>query len=276
MDKKTITLSDGRTLCPIGQGTWNMGRNPLKRKEETAALQAGIELGMTMVDTAEMYGNEAFIGKVIANMRDKTFLVSKVHPSNADYNGTITACENSLKKLNTDYLDLYLLHWKSSYPLAETIEAMNELQRCGKICLWGVSNIDLPEMKVIEELPGGYACDANQVLYNLSDRGVEYDLIPWGRQNEMLIIAYSPIGEGKLVNHPLLQQIADKHDATSAQIALAWTIRQPGIMAIPKASNIRHVEENFHSLSIRLDAEDLKQLDRAFPPPTHKIPLAGW
>lgn len=271
-----ISFSDGSSMCAIGQGTWNIGRNPLKRKEETAALLAGVELGMTMIDTAEMYENEAFIGKVIAGIRNKVFLVSKVHPSHADYRGTIAACEKSLRKLDTDYLDLYLLHWKSSYPFIETIEAMNDLQRSGKIRMWGVSNIDLPDMELIENLLGGCACDANQVLYNLQERGVEYDLIPWSRQYEMPIIAYSPIGEGRLIKQPVLQRIAEKHEATAAQIALAWTIRHPGVMAIPKAANVRHVEENFHSLSIRLDAEDLKQLDATFPPPTRKIPLAGW
>ena len=273
---KQIIFSNGRQVCSIGQGTWNIGRNPLKKKEETAALLAGIELGMTMVDTAEMYNNEEFIGEIIKSLRDKVFLVSKVHPANADYNGTIQACENSLRKLKTDYLDLYLLHWKGRYSFTETVDAMTELQRSGKICLWGVSNIDLYDMEQIETLPGGSACDANQVLYNLQERGVEYDLIPWAQQYEMPVIAYSPIGEGRLITHPVLQLIAGKHEVTAAQIALAWTIRQPGVMAIPKAATINHVQDNFKSLSINLDAEDLRALDRAFPPPTHKIPLVGW
>lgn len=271
-----ITFSNGTQVCAIGQGTWNMGRNPLKQKAESAALITGIELGMTMIDTAEMYGNEEFIGKTIKQFRDKVFLVSKVHPSNADRQGTIHACENSLRKLNTDHLDLYLLHWKSVYLFAETIDAMNELQRSGKINLWGVSNIDLPDMERIETLQGGCACDANQVLYNLHERGVEYDLIPWAQQYEMPIIAYSPIGEGRLITHPVLLRIAEKHHATAAQIALAWTIHLPGVMAIPKAATVNHVQDNFRSLSIQLDAKDLKELDEAFPPPTHKIPLAGW
>lgn len=273
---KTITFSDDREICALGQGTWNMGRNPLKRKEETAALLAGVELGMTMIDTAELYANEEFIGKVIDGIRDKVFLVSKVHPSHADYKGTIEACEKSLRKLNTDYLDLYLLHWKGDYPFAETVEAMNELQLSGKICLWGVSNIDQPDMEEIGNLSGGCACDANQVLYNLQERGVEYDLLPWSEQYEMPVIAYSPMGEGQLTRHPTLQRIGEKHGVTAAQVALAWTIRYPGVMAIPKAATTRHVEENFQSLSVCLDTEDLKELDAAFPPPAHKIPLAGW
>lgn len=170
---KQISFSNGTSVCAIGQGTWNMGRNPLKQKEEAAALLTGLELGMTMIDTAEMYDNEKFVGQVINGKRDKVFLVSKVHPSNADYQGTIHACEKSLRKLNTDYLDMYLLHWKGKYPFSETIEAMIELQHSGKIRMWGVSNIDIPDMEEIENIPGGYACDTNQVLYNLQERGVE-------------------------------------------------------------------------------------------------------
>lgn len=271
-----MTFSDETRICAIGQGTWNMGRNPSKRKEETAALRAGIEMGMTMVDTAEMYDNERFIGRAIDGVRDKVFLVSKVHPSNADYRGTIRACEESLRRLNTGYLDLYLLHWKSRYPFSETIEAMTELQRGGKIRMWGVSNIDVPDMEEIENISQGFACDADQVLYNLQERGVEYDLIPWARRYEMPVIAYSPIGEGKLKDSPVLKKVAEKHGATPVQIALAWTVRLPGIIAIPKAGTVEHVRENFRALSVALDADDLKMLDTAFPPPTRKIPLAGW
>lgn len=276
MQEKQISFSNGTSVCAIGQGTWNMGRDPLKQKEEAAALLAGLELGMTMIDTAEMYDNEKFVGQVINGKRDKVFLVSKVHPSNADYQGTIHACEKSLRKLNTDYLDMYLLHWKGNHPFSETIEAMTELQQNGKIRMWGVSNIDLPDMEEIENIPSGYACDTNQVLYNLQERGVEYDLIPWAEQYEMPIIAYSPIGEGKLKESSILKEIAEKHQATPVQIALAWTIRKPGIIAIPKAGTAAHVQENFGALSVSLDADDLKILDTAFPPPTRKIPLAGW
>lgn len=276
MEAKQVTFSNENCICAIGQGTWNMGRNPLKRKEETAALLTGIEMGMTMVDTAEMYDNEEFIGRAIGEVRDKVFLVSKVHPSNANYRGTIHACEESLRKMNTDYLDLYLLHWKSRHPLAETIEAMTELQRSGKIRMWGVSNIDMPDMESMQNMPYGYACDANQVLYNLQERGVEYDLIPWAQQYEMPIIAYSPIGEGKLKDNPVLKKVAEKHGATPVQVALSWIIRLPGVIAIPKAGTVEHVRENFGALSITLDTDDLKMLDAAFPPPTHKIPLAGW
>lgn len=271
-----ITFSNGDKVCTIGQGTWNMGRNPLCEKSEANALLTGIDLGMNMIDTAEMYGNEKFVGKVIKSCRDKVFLVSKVHPDNADYQGTIIACEESLRRLGTETLDLYLLHWKSRYPLSETVEAMCRLQRDGKIRLWGVSNLDVDDMELIDDIPNGCSCDANQVLYNLQERGVEYDLIPYAQQRDIPVIAYSPVGEGKLLRHPVLRTIAEKHNATPAQIALSWIIRNPGVMAIPKAGSAEHVKENFGSVSITLDAEDMELLDISFPAPQHKIPLAGW
>ena len=273
---KTIKFSDDTELCSLGQGTWNMGRNPLKRKQETEALLTGIDLGMIMVDTAEMYANEEFVGKAIDGIRDKVFLVSKVLPENASVDGTIRACENSLRKLHTDRLDLYLLHWKGSHPFEDTIKAMTRLQRDGKILRWGVSNIDVPDMEKIVAMPDGDACEANQVLYNLGERGVEFDLIPWSQSYRMPVIAYSPIAEGRLLRNPVLLKIAEKHGVTSAQIALAWTIRLDGVMAIPKASSSAHVVDNFKALDIILDEEDLRALDASFPPPTKRIPLAGW
>lgn len=271
-----IRFSNGDKVCTIGQGTWNMGRNHLLENAEANALLTGIDLGMNMIDTAEMYDNERFIGKVIKPCRDKVFLVSKVHPDNADYHGSIKSCENSLRRLGTDVIDLYLLHWKSRYPLAETVEAMCRLQRDGKIRLWGVSNLDVDDMEHIDDIPNGCGCDANQVLYNLQERGIEYDLIPYAQQRDIPVIAYSPVGEGKLLRHPVLKAIAEKHDATPAQIALAWIIRHPGMIAIPKAATAEHVKENFGSISISLDAEDMELLDISFPAPQHKIPLAGW
>ena len=273
---KTIKFSDDTELCSLGQGTWNMGRNPLKRKQETEALLTGIDLGMKMIDTAEMYANEEFIGKAIDGIRDKVFLVSKVLPENASIEGTIRACENSLRKLRTDRLDIYLLHWKGSLPFEDTIEAMTRLQREGKILRWGVSNIDVPDMEKIVAMPDGAACEANQVLYNLGERGVEFDLIPWSQSFQMPVIAYSPIAEGRLLKNPVLLKVAEKHDATPAQIALAWTIRLDGVMAIPKASSSAHVIDNFKALDIIFDEEDLHALDATFPPPTKRIPLAGW
>lgn len=272
---KTIRFINGEELCALGQGTWNLGVNPLRRKEEAAALLEGVDLGMTMIDTAEMYANEEFVGQIVKEIRDRVFLVSKVHPDNADYSSTIRACEKSLKKLQTDCIDLYLLHWKSRYPLEETVNAMIELQRSGKIRMWGVSNIDLPDMEFIDTLPGGNTCAANQVLYNLGERGIEYDLLPWSQKKGMPIIAYTPMGQG-LMRNKAVCEIAEKHNATPTQILLAWTIRQEGIMAIPKASLITHVRENFAALNITLDIEDLRLLDKTFPPHTHRIPLAGW
>ncbi|MDE5876433.1 MAG: aldo/keto reductase [Muribaculaceae bacterium] len=273
---KVIKFSDGTELCSLGQGTWNMGRNPLKRKQETEALLTGIDLGMTMIDTAEMYANEEFIGKVIDGIRDKVFLVSKVLPENASVDGTVRACENSLRRLHTDRLDLYLLHWKGPHPFEDTIEAMTRLQCEGKILRWGVSNIDVPDIKEIMDMPNGVDCKANQVLYNLGERGVEFDLIPWSQSHNMPVIAYSPIAEGRLLKNPVIQRIAERHNATPAQIALAWTIRLEGVMAIPKASSSTHVIDNFKALDIVLSEEDLRALDTTFPPPTKRIPLAGW
>lgn len=276
MQTKTITFPDGRTVCAIGQGTWNIGKSISKSREETEALLTGIDLGMEIIDTAELYGNEEFIGSVIKNVRHKVFLISKVLPENANTSGTIKACEASLQRLGTDYLDMYLLHWKGWHPFAETVEAMQELQKAGKIKSWGVSNIDIDDMSKIYSLPGGNECATNQVLYNLSERGVEYDLIPWSSQKAMPVMAYSPVGEGRLTKHPVIERISQKHFVTPAQIALAWTIRQPGIISIPKAGKVNHVKDNYGSLSIVLDNDDLQELDNAFPPPTGKIPLAGW
>ena len=275
-DDAMISFLEGDKVLKLGQGTWNMGRNPLKRESEAAALHCGIDLGMTVIDTAEMYENEQFIGDVVRSVREKVFIISKVLPTNASRENTIKACEQSLKKLNTNYIDLYLLHWKGKYPFSETIEAMEQLVQDGKIRMWGVSNIDTPDMESIDILPCSGRCAANEVLYNLTERNIEYDLIPWGQKKAIPIIAYSPIGEGELLKHPVLQEIADRHNATPAQIALAWTIRLPWVMAIPKAGTVKHVQENFKSLDIKLSVADLDLLDKTFPPPTCKIPLKGW
>lgn len=267
---------DGLQVCALGQGTWNMGKSPSRRAEEIEALRTGIELGMTVIDTAEMYGNEELVGEAVHDCRDKVFLVSKVLPSNASYRGTKEACERSLFKLSTDRIDLYLLHWKGTHPFSETVRAMLELQREGKILCWGVSNIDVPDMERICALPGGETCTANQVLYNLKERGVEYDLIPWSLERGMPVMAYSPVGEGTLAGDGLLAEIAREHEVMPVQIALAWAMRHPGVMAIPKAGSTAHVRDNFRSLSIELTEDDCRRLDAAFPAPVHKIPLAGW
>lgn len=273
MEKKLITFPDGRQVCPLGQGTYQMGH---RRGEEIKALQRGIDLGLTLIDTAEMYGTEDLVGEAVRPCRDKAFIVSKVLPSNASYEGTKRACERSLQRLGTDYIDLYLLHWIGRYPFAETVRALVELQQEGKILQWGMSNLDVADMEHILSLPHGTDCAANQVLYNLKGRGIEYDLIPWSEAHRIPMMAYTPLGEGRLRNHKTLIEIARKHHTTPTQIILAWVMRTSNVIAIPKAGSVVHVEENAQSLDIILTEEDLREIDAAFPPPTRKIRLAGW
>src|ERR1700730_17948723 len=273
---RTTLLPSGAAVPVLGQGTWHMAEEPRRRDQEIAALRFGIDLALTLIDTAEMYadgGAEELVGEAIAGRRHEVFLVSKVLPSHATRRGTIAACERSLRRLATDRLDLYLLHWREKVPLEETVEAFHSLSRAGKIRYWGVSNFDLSDMQELVEVPGGDAVQTNQVLYNLTRRGIEYDLLPWCRQRALPIMAYSPIEQGRLLGHSTLQLIADQHDATPAQIALAWVLRQEGVIAIPRASKPEHVEENRAALGIRLTQNDLELLDRAFPPPTKPVPL---
>lgn len=274
--KHRVIFPDGTEVPALGQGTWNMGDDSRKRKEEIEALQTGIELGMTVIDTAEMYGNgrsEQLAGEAIKGKRDRVFLISKVLPSHASRQGTIKACEESLRRLNTGYLDLYLLHWQSRYPFAETVEAMLTLQNSGKIRRWGVSNMDVRQMEEFFALPGGDGCSADEVLYNLTRRGIEYDLLPWCEERQVPVIAYSPVEQGRLLKEPSLIEIARAHRATPAQIALAWVLRKPGIIAIPKAATPAHVRENHESLSITLTEKELQLLDDAFPAPHRKKAL---
>jgi diketogulonate reductase-like aldo/keto reductase len=273
----TLKLPDGKTVVTLGQGTWGMGENAGKRKQEIAALRLGLELGMSLIDTAEMYASgtaEEIVGEAFAGRRDDVFIVSKVLPENATRRGTITACERSLKRLNTDRIDLYLLHWRGRPPLAETLEAFAALVKDGKIRAWGVSNFDTDDMQELRGLKNGGAVATNQVLYNLTRRGIEFDLIPACRERRVPIMAYSPIEQGRLLRQRALKEIADRHRATPAQVALAWLLRQDGVIAIPKASNEAHVRENCAATDVRLTAEDLAALDRAFPPPTRPEPLA--
>jgi diketogulonate reductase-like aldo/keto reductase len=260
----------------LGQGTWNMGDHAAQRKEEIAALREGIALGMTLVDTAEMYGDgraESLVAEAIAGQREKVFLVSKVLPSNASRKGVVRSCEASLKRLKTDCLELYLLHWSGSYPLEETVRGFEDLLASGKIRAWGVSNLDLQEMKQLVHLPGGHACATNQVLYNLSRRGIEYDLLPWCRERGMPVMAYTPIEQGSLLGRKALRAVAQRLGATPAQVALAWVLRDEGVVTIPKAASVAHVRENRRALDLKLDAEALRALDGAFPPPKHARPL---
>lgn len=272
--EQTILFPGKTEVCALGQGTWNMGDDPDKKEDEIRALQTGIELGMQAIDTAEMYGDgrsERLVGEAIRGRRDNVFLISKVLPSHADYEGTIAACERSLKRLHTDCIDLYLLHWRGRYPLRYTVEAMKELQQAGKIRQWGVSNFDVDDMEELAHI--SKSCAANEVLYNLSRRGTEYDLLPWCKAHGVPVIAYSPIEQGRILDEPTLRQIAAKHGTTTAQIALAWVLSHPNILAIPKAGTAAHTRENHGALTVRLDDEDLRLLDRTWPAPDSKIPL---
>ena len=272
----TTKLPSGEAVPVLGQGTWHMGDDRPKRKQEIAALRLGLDLGLSLIDTAEMYGSgasEELIGEAIAGRRDEVFLVSKVLPENATARGTVSACEKSLKRLGTDRLDLYLLHWRGSVPVAETLEGFAALVRAGKIRHWGVSNFDVDETMELWSLSGSDEAQTNQVLYNLSRRGIEFDLLPLLQRRRIPIMAYSPIEQGRLVKNGTLRDIAERHDATPAQVALAWVLRQAGVIAIPKAANEQHVRENRAALALRLSAEDLVALDLAFPPPGGPAPL---
>jgi diketogulonate reductase-like aldo/keto reductase len=273
---RTINLPSDETLPVLGQGTWGMAENARYRGDEIAALRLGLDLGMSLIDTAEMYADgasEECVGEAIAGRRDEVFLVSKVQPGNATRRGTISACERSLQRLGTDRLDLYLLHWRGRVPLQETIDAFAELIRAGKIRYWGVSNFNVSDLEELVDLPGGSAVATNQVLYNLTRRGIEYDLLPWCREHSIPIMAYSPIEQGRMLNHPVLQRVAVKHKVTPAQVALAWLLRQDGLNVIPKARVLAHVRENYAALDLDLTERDLVDLDRAFPPPTGPRPL---
>jgi diketogulonate reductase-like aldo/keto reductase len=271
-------LPGGERIPVLGIGTWNMGEKRQKRADEIAALLTAIDLGMTVVDTAEMYGGgkaEELVAEALGSRRSETFLVSKVMPQHASRRGTISSCEASLRRLKTDRLDLYLLHWRGSVPLDETLEAFQRLQSDGKIRHWGVSNFDADDMEEVAGLTirGGSSAATNQVLYNLMRRGIEYDLLPWCHTRDIPVMAYSPLEQGLLAGHKTLAAIAKRLTATPAQVALAWVLRRPGVMAIPKAGDVDHVRENHAALQIELAPEDLAELDGAFPPPTDKRPL---
>jgi diketogulonate reductase-like aldo/keto reductase len=273
---RSTKLPSGEQVPVLGQGTWHMGESARERKSEVAALRAGLDLGLTLIDTAEMYANggaEEVVAEAIAGRRDEIFIVSKVLPENASERGTIAACERSLQRLNTDHIDLYLLHWRGSPPLAGTLKAFAALKRDGKIRHWGVSNFDLSDMEELWALPGGRDCASNQVLYNLRRRGIEHDVLPWCQQHTIPIMAYSPVEQGRLLDHRALADIAKAHNATAAQVALAWVMRAEGIIAIPKAGTIAHVTENRAALDLRLSTDDLAALDRAFPAPKGPRPL---
>jgi diketogulonate reductase-like aldo/keto reductase len=272
----TTTLPSGHVIPILGLGTWMMGESARHKKDEVDALRLGLDLGMTLVDTAEMYGNggaERVVAEAIGGRRDAVYLVSKVLPQNATRAGTIKACEQSLKRLNTDRLDLYLLHWRESVPLEETLEGFGALMRSGKIRSWGVSNFDVDDMEELVSLPGGDKVATNQVMYNLRRRGIEFALLPWSRKHNIPIMAYSPLDQGHLMRSSDLMHVAERHGASCAQIALAWALRQPGVFVIPKAARDSHVRDNFKALTIQLKDDDLAELDRNFHPPMKKKPL---
>jgi diketogulonate reductase-like aldo/keto reductase len=273
---RTTKLPSGEAVPVLGQGTWGLAEGAHRRADEIAALRLGLDLGMTLIDTAEMYADgsaEELVGEAIAGRREEVFLVSKVLPANATRHGTIAACERSLRRLQTDRLDLYLLHWRGGPPLEETLDAFAALVRAGKIRRWGVSNFDVSDMEELVNLPGGSAVATDQVLYNLSRRGIEYDLLPWCREREVPIMAYSPIEQGRILSQPRLERMAARHGATPAQTALAWLLQQDGLIVIPRAGAPEHVRENRGALNLRLTKQDLAAFERAFPPPTEKRPL---
>jgi len=273
----TARLPDGTIVPALGQGTWHMGEGRHFADQEVEALRLGLDLGMTLIDTAEMYGDgeaERIVGRAIAGRRESVFLVSKVYPHNATSRGTPAACERSLKRLGTEVIDLYLLHWRGGAPLAETVDAFEELRRQRKIRYWGVSNFDLGDMEELAALPAGANCATDQVLYNPETRGIEFDLLPWCEQRGIPVMAYSPLGHaGRLLRSRALGEVARRHNATPAQIAIAWCLSRPGIICIPKASDREHVRQNAAAAEIRLSPDDLASIDTAHPPPRRKHSL---
>ncbi len=287
---KTVSLPDSERVPALGQGTWRMGEKKKAHADEVAALRLGIDLGMTLIDTAEMYGEggaEKVVADAIEDQRDRVFVVTKVYPHNASPTKLPKACERSLKRLRVDAIDLYLLHWREKYiRLAETVETFEKLRSAGKIRRWGVSNFDVDDMRELLDIQNGSACATNQVLYNLENREIEFDLLPFLTSNinrqsgsdpqtsYIPIMAYAPVGHGRgLLDNATLKKIAKRHAATTAQIALAWVLRQPGVIAVPKASSEKHIRDNACSIEIELTKEDSAELDNEFPPPKSKEPL---
>lgn len=274
---RSATLPSGATVPALGQGTWRMGEGHAPASQEVDALRLGLDLGMTLIDTAEMYadgGAERVVADAIAGRREEVFLVSKFYPQNATRAGVPAACNRSLGRLRTEYLDLYLLHWRGGTKLSETVEALERLREAGHIRAWGVSNLDTDDMEELLAVPGGSACATDQVLYNLEARGIEHDLIPWCAERAVPIMAYSPIGQGgTLLRNRALATVAARHGCTPAQAALAWTLRLPGVISIPKSGDPAHVRANRAAADLALTAEDMATLDQAFPPPRRKVPL---
>ncbi|GAA4822743.1 aldo/keto reductase [Actinomycetospora corticicola] len=276
MSIPTTSLPDGTPVPVLGAGTWHYAEDPTRRRDEIATLHAALDTGITLIDTAEMYadgGSQELVGEALAGRRDEAFVVDKVLPSNASRRGTVEAAERALQRLRTDRIDLYLLHWRGRHPLAETVTAFEELRAAGKIRAWGVSNLDTDDLEELVGLEAGRAVATDQILYNPTRRGPEYDLLPWCAEHGVPVMAYSPVEQGRLLHEAALRAVADRHDATPAQVALAWVLRRPGTIAIPKTSTPQRITENRGALDVRLTDEDLAELDRAFPPPTRKRAL---
>ena len=273
---RSTRLPSGEEVPVLGLGTWHMGERPQRRQDERDAIRCAIDNGMTIIDTAEMYGDgaaEEVVGEALAGRRNDAFIVSKVLPHHATRRGTVAACEDSLRRLGTDVVDMYLLHWRGAVPLEETLEGFDALLRAGKIRYWGVSNFDTADMEELAALAGGSAVATDQVLYNLTRRGIEFDLLPWSQQRTLPIMAYSPLEQGRLLGEPELLRLAAACSATPAQIALRWVLRNDHVIALPKASTPERVQQLRSALDLPLSLEDMAALDRAFPPPKRKMPL---
>jgi diketogulonate reductase-like aldo/keto reductase len=276
MGVPTITLPDGTPMPVLGAGTWGYAEDPSRRDDEVASLRAALDVGLTLVDTAEMYadgGAEELVGEALAGRRDEAFVVDKVLPGDADRRGTHAACERALRRLRTDRIDLYLLHWRGRRPLAETVTAFEELRAAGKIGAWGVSNLDTDDLDELVGLAAGTGVATDQILYNLTRRGPEWELLPWARRHGLPVMAYSPVEQGRLLDDPTLREVADRHGATPAQVAIAWVLGHPGVAAIPKTGTPGRMAENRGALDVRLTDEDHATLDAAFPPPDRRHAL---
>jgi diketogulonate reductase-like aldo/keto reductase len=273
---RSVDLPTGETIPVLGMGTWHLAEGRHPPEVEMDALRTGLDLGMSLIDTAELYGggaSESLVGQAIAGRRDEVFLVSKVMPNHATYDGTLAACDASLRRLGTDRLDMYLLHWRGQVPLEETVSAFEELKRSGRIRHWGVSNFDVDDMNELTAIPDGRDVETDQVLYNLTRRGIEWNLLPAFQRVGLPLMAYSPIEQGRLRDHPVLEGIGRRHRATATQVALSWVISHPGVCAIPEAGTARHVRENVDALRVVLREDDIAELDAAFPPPPRPVPL---
>jgi diketogulonate reductase-like aldo/keto reductase len=279
-----VRLAGGDKVPALGLGTWRMGETERARKTDIAAVKTALQIGYRLIDTAEMYGDggaEEVVGAALHDemqvktvQREELTIVSKVLPSNASHAGVVRACERSLKRLKLDVIDLYLLHWRGSTPLKDTVAAFEQLRSEGRIRHWGVSNFDTADMQQLWSLPAGSHCAANQVYYSASERGAEFELLPWQCEHGVVTMAYSPIDQGALARDTTFAAIGQRHGISASSAALAWVLRQPGMIAIPMSTSEPHLRENLAAANVELNAGDLAQIDARFPPPTRKRRLA--